>query len=78
MYILWQVTDGDTIMTFAYSHIVANVLTKAAAQGRRFKVMVVDCRPELEGQRMLEVCVGLLSADLCLTGGVCWRCVLAC
>ncbi|KAF5839399.1 hypothetical protein DUNSADRAFT_968 [Dunaliella salina] len=49
-----KVTDGDVILTFAYSHIVANVLTKAAALGRTFKVMVVDCRPELEGQRMLE------------------------
>ena len=50
-----QVADGDVILTFAYSHIVANVLIKAAALGRNFKVMVVDCRPELEGQRMLEV-----------------------
>jgi translation initiation factor eIF-2B subunit delta len=54
-----QVADGDVILTFAYSHIVANVLIKAAALGRNFKVMVVDCRPELEGQRMLEVCTHL-------------------
>jgi translation initiation factor eIF-2B subunit delta len=50
-----QVTDGDVIMTFAYSHIVAMVLTEAALQGRDFHVVVVDCRPELEGSRMLEV-----------------------
>lgn len=68
-----QVTDGDIILTFAYSHIVANVLTKAAAEGRSFKVLVVDCRPELEGQRMLEVSdVRVCCLRVCSFNGCCF------
>jgi len=63
-----QVTDGDVIMTFAYSHIVAAALTKAAALGCNFRALVVDCRPELEGQRMLEVRCVLGHTCVCCCG----------
>jgi len=49
-----KVVNGDVILTYAYSHIVALTLTQAAAEGRKFKVVVMDARPELEGQKMLK------------------------
>ncbi len=59
-------------MTYAYSHIVAKVLLEAlrpspaaTAQGsngprtpKRFRVIVVDSRPEQEGLLMLQVSKG--------------------
>lgn len=50
-----QVDQGDVILTFAYSHIVATVLCTAAREGKRFRVAVVDSRPESEGRLMLKV-----------------------
>jgi hypothetical protein len=50
-----QVDQGDVILTFSYSHIVATVLCTAAREGKRFRVAVVDSRPESEGRLMLKV-----------------------
>jgi hypothetical protein len=50
-----QVDQGDVILVFAYSHIVATVLCTAAREGKRFRVAVVDARPESEGRLMLKV-----------------------
>ena len=41
------------ILTYAYSHVVAEVLLEASLCGRRFRVIVMDSRPELEGRHML-------------------------
>ena len=49
-----KVYDGDVILTYAYSSVVLEVLLKAAAAGRRFRVVVVDSRPELEGRQTLR------------------------
>ena len=51
-----KVVDGDVILTFAYSHVVGEVLLEAAKQRKEFRVVVVDARPESEGRQMLQVC----------------------
>ena len=45
--------DGDVILTFAHSHVVALALQEAARL-KSFRVLVVDARPELEGRLMLQ------------------------
>mmetsp|Transcript_934 Transcript_934/g.1425 ORF Transcript_934/g.1425 Transcript_934/m.1425 type:complete len:659 (+) Transcript_934:25-2001(+) len=49
-----KVDNGDVIMTYAYSHVVALILVRAAQEGKRFRAVVVDSRPEHEGKRMLQ------------------------
>jgi len=56
-----KVYDGDVILTYAASHVVLSVLLKAHAAGRRFRVIVLDARPELEGRRTLSA---LLAAGV--------------
>ncbi|WIA19399.1 hypothetical protein OEZ85_004019 [Tetradesmus obliquus] len=56
-----KVYDGDVILTYAYSQVVLEVLLSAARQGKRFRVLVVDGRPELEGRQMMR---RLLQADI--------------
>jgi translation initiation factor eIF-2B subunit delta len=49
-------------MTYAYSHVVCSALLEAASLGHaRFKVLVVDSRPEQEGKLMMQK---LLEAGL--------------
>jgi translation initiation factor eIF-2B subunit delta len=46
---------GDVILTFAYSGVVAETLIRAYCEdSKRFRVIVVDSRPFLEGRRMLD------------------------
>jgi len=56
-----KVYDGDVILTYAFSQVVLEVLLAAQKQGKRFRVVVVDGRPELEGRQMLRC---LLQADV--------------
>lgn len=53
--LLAQVDDGDVILTYAYSHVVSRVLLEAVSRKKRFRVVVVDARPEMEGRQMLQV-----------------------
>lgn len=54
--------------------VVLEVLLSAAAAGRRFHVIVLDSRPELEGRqmlrRLLQVCgsvgVGWVHVGVCM------------
>lgn len=48
-----RVDNGDTILVYAHSTIVEKILLHAA-KTTRFKVIVVDSRPKLEGRTMLE------------------------
>ncbi|GFH28544.1 uncharacterized protein HaLaN_27053 [Haematococcus lacustris] len=50
-----EVDDGDVILTFAASYIVSTALCEAARAGKRFRVVVVDSRPEQEGRLTLQV-----------------------
>ena len=50
-----KVVAGDVILVYAYSYVVHSVLVEAARRGIRFRVVVVDSRPDLEGRLMLQV-----------------------
>ncbi len=75
-----QVDDGDVILTYAYSHIVSQVLLEAfkpsdaSRPAKRFRVVVVDARPEQEGLKMLRVrrpCAHFCSRSLsCTSQGI--------
>lgn len=64
-YAVTKVYDDDVILTYAYSHVVLEVLLTAHNKGKRFRVVVVDSRPELEGRqllrRLLQVCMWFLD-----------------
>ncbi|KAF8477110.1 hypothetical protein BDZ91DRAFT_688219 [Kalaharituber pfeilii] len=49
-----KIVDGDVIVTFAKSSIVQMALTEAHRRGRKFKVVIVDSRPLLEGRQMCK------------------------
>jgi translation initiation factor eIF-2B subunit delta len=50
-----KISDGDVLLTFAHSSVVARTLIRAhSVARRRFRVIVVDSRPFLEGRRMLK------------------------
>jgi translation initiation factor eIF-2B subunit delta len=51
-----KIRNGDTILTFAKSSIVQTVLLKAKAEGKQFKVIVLDDKPLFEG-RNLAACL---------------------
>eukprot|EP00877_Chromochloris_zofingiensis_P001956 jgi/Chrzof1/11761/Cz06g09010.t1 len=63
-YAVTKVYDDDVILTYAYSHVVLEVLLTAHNKGKRFRVVVVDSRPELEGRQLLR---RLLQADIACT-----------
>lgn len=49
-----KVENGDVILTYAASYCVQASLEAAAAAGKKFKVVVMDCRPEYEGRITLQ------------------------
>lgn len=53
-YAFEKISDGDVIMTYACSSLVKKVLCDAYKKGKKFRVIVVDSRPKLEGQAMLK------------------------
>lgn len=65
-----KIVDGDTVLTYAKSSIVAKTLLEAHARGTKFRVIVVDSKPLFEGRRLatelvesgLEVQYNLISA----------------
>ncbi|BDA49360.1 Translation initiation factor eIF-2B subunit delta at C-terminar half [Coccomyxa sp. Obi] len=73
-----KIEDGDVILTYASSSVVFDILTKAHQAGRRFRVILADARPQLEGQRMLKRLIkrgipttyALLNALSCLISEV--------
>ncbi len=64
-----KVYDGDVVLTYAMSSVVLEVLLQAHQRGKRFRVVVMDSRPELEGRQLLSrlVQVGPGCWHLC-----CW------
>ncbi|XP_023210582.1 translation initiation factor eIF-2B subunit delta-like [Centruroides sculpturatus] len=53
-YAFEKISDGDVIMTYACSSLVKKVLCDAFKKGKKFRVIVVDSRPKLEGQATLK------------------------
>lgn len=49
-----KINDGDVILTYATSHVVELLLARAAAEGKRFRLIIVDSRPKLEGKELLR------------------------
>ncbi len=46
------IREGDTVLTFALSNVVARALELRAAEGVAFNIIVVDARPRLEGREL--------------------------
>lgn len=49
-----KIKDGDVIMVYACSSLIQKVLRDAYDMGRKFRVVVVDGRPKMEGREMLR------------------------
>lgn len=56
-----KIQDGDVILTYGISSTVQRLLLTAHAMGRRFRVIVVDCRPHNDGRKLVR---RLVEADL--------------
>ncbi len=54
-----QINDKDTILVFSFSSLLEAVLSSAAKQTNRFRVIVVDTRPKFEGRKLLQRLVSL-------------------
>ena len=63
-YALSKIADGDVILTHAASATVTSALVAAHTAGRRFRVVIVDSRPRLEGRATLAA---LLRAGISCT-----------
>uniref|UniRef100_A0A0D9VWV2 Translation initiation factor eIF2B subunit delta n=1 Tax=Leersia perrieri TaxID=77586 RepID=A0A0D9VWV2_9ORYZ len=49
-----KVRDNDVLLTYGSSSVVEMILDHAHELGRKFRVIVVDSRPKLEGQGLLR------------------------
>ncbi|XP_005400552.1 PREDICTED: translation initiation factor eIF-2B subunit delta isoform X2 [Chinchilla lanigera] len=49
-----KISNGDVILVYGCSSLVSRILQEAWNEGRRFRVVVVDSRPWLEGRHMLR------------------------
>lgn len=56
-----KIRDGDVVLTHGYSSVVEMILVRAKEMGRKFRVVIIDSRPKLEGRRLLR---SLLSKDI--------------
>ncbi|KAF5913044.1 hypothetical protein HPG69_008995 [Diceros bicornis minor] len=52
-----KISNGDVILVYGCSSLVSRILQEAWAEGRRFRVVVVDSRPRLEGRHTLRFLV---------------------
>ncbi|KAL2773724.1 translation initiation factor eIF-2B subunit delta isoform 3, partial [Daubentonia madagascariensis] len=49
-----KISNGDVILVYGCSSLVSRILQEAWTEGRRFRVVVVDSRPRLEGRHTLR------------------------
>ncbi|KAK3589225.1 hypothetical protein CHS0354_020086 [Potamilus streckersoni] len=49
-----KIADGDVILVYACSSLIRRVLCDAHKKGKKFRVIVVDGRPKMEGKEMLR------------------------
>ncbi|KAL3687579.1 hypothetical protein R1sor_013888 [Riccia sorocarpa] len=49
-----KIRDGDVCLTYGFSCVVEMILLKAHKLGKKFRVVVVDARPKLEGKKLLK------------------------
>lgn len=53
-----KIVNGDVILTYAYSEVIQTLLLHAhqnKTENKKFRVIIVDSRPLLEGRKMLDV-----------------------
>ncbi len=66
-----KIEDGDVIITFAKSSVVQQTLVEAFRRGKKFRVIVVDSRPLLEGKNLARALADLgLEVQYSLTHGI--------
>ncbi|MQL82808.1 hypothetical protein Taro_015286 [Colocasia esculenta] len=53
-----KIRDGDVLLTYGFSCVVEMILLSAHELGKQFRVVIVDSRPKLEGQKLLRRLVG--------------------
>ncbi|KAI7745804.1 hypothetical protein M8C21_007357 [Ambrosia artemisiifolia] len=53
-----KVSDGDVLLTYGSSSAVEMILLHSHELGKRFRVVIVDSRPKLEGRLLLRRLVG--------------------
>ena len=54
-----MIMDGDVVLTYGWSHLIYKALKQAAAQGKTFRVIVVDSRPSFNSRRLVERLSGI-------------------
>ncbi|XP_029903613.1 translation initiation factor eIF2B subunit delta isoform X1 [Myripristis murdjan] len=53
-YAIEKISDGDVILVYGCSSLVNHILCEAFEKNRKFRVIVVDSRPRLEGREALR------------------------
>ncbi|KAM8826142.1 translation initiation factor eIF2B subunit delta [Synchiropus picturatus] len=53
-YSIEKISDGDVILVYGCSSLVNHILCEAFEKSRKFRVIVVDSRPRLEGRETLR------------------------
>ncbi|CAN7029485.1 hypothetical protein IGI04_029641 [Brassica rapa subsp. trilocularis] len=53
-YAVTKIRDGEVLLTYGFSCVVEMILLYAHEIGRKFRVVIVDSRPNLEGQKLLR------------------------
>lgn len=48
------IIDDDVVLTYGWSPIICNAFKLAASQGKKFRVIVVDSRPNFNSRRLIE------------------------
>uniref|UniRef100_A0A0C9QUY3 Translation initiation factor eIF2B subunit delta n=1 Tax=Fopius arisanus TaxID=64838 RepID=A0A0C9QUY3_9HYME len=49
-----KISDGDVILTCSYSSLIRKILCEAHDKGKKFRVVILDGRPFLEGRELLR------------------------
>ena len=45
-----KISDGDVVLTYTHTSVMATMLLEAHKAGKRFRVVIVDSRPVLMGK----------------------------
>lgn len=59
-----KICNGDVVLTYAHSSVVAATILVAHRKGTRFRVIVIDSRPLFEGRRLARK---LSAAGVCVS-----------
>ncbi|KAJ1905239.1 hypothetical protein LPJ81_002033 [Coemansia sp. IMI 209127] len=59
-----KIQDGDVVLTYSASSTVQRLLIAARGMGRRFRVIVVDSRPENDGRKLVRSLVRAGFSDM--------------